>query len=480
MWWRQLLSGVDRETRLIWLFLCIATFLRLGLAASLPLTPDEAYYWVWSRHLQLSYLDHPPMVAIWIRIGTTLLGQNALGVRWLGPVSTLVGSVALHQAARDFWPRQTGSWRAVALLNATLMLGIGAATMTPDTPTVFFLTIALWALGRLIRTGLDRWWLVIGGIFGLAFDSKYTAALPAMACALWWISDRSRWRQAFSVITAGILALVLMSPVMIWNATHDWASFLKQGGRTGDWHPARALQFLGELLGGQIGLATPLIFILFVIGTWRVARLAVRNQEERLLAFMILIPCAVFVQHAFGGRVQANWPVVIYPALALAAASTSYRIGAACGLGVGLTLLVYLQAAFSIVPLSAHHDVIARQARGWEQLGKDLAHTVPTTNYIAVNDYAVASELAFYGKPLAIYGADRRWGYFALSQRNAGEGVLLVREKERPDVPSDWQLGESKGLVCRYNRQAIMACYRLWALKAPEDAAWRPVKLPSP
>ncbi len=61
------------------------TLLRLVVAASVPLAPDEAYYWVWSRALAAGYPDHPPMVALWIRIGTTLAGDSALGVRLLGP-----------------------------------------------------------------------------------------------------------------------------------------------------------------------------------------------------------------------------------------------------------------------------------------------------------------------------------------------------------------------------------------------------------
>ena len=73
--------------------------IRLFVAARAPLSADEAYYWVWSRALAAGYLDHPPMVAFWIRTGTAVAGDTALGVRLLGPVSALLGSLLLLRAS---------------------------------------------------------------------------------------------------------------------------------------------------------------------------------------------------------------------------------------------------------------------------------------------------------------------------------------------------------------------------------------------
>ena len=50
--------------------LAALTLVRLVVAATVPLSPDETYYWVWSRALAAGYLDHPPMVALWLRAGT--------------------------------------------------------------------------------------------------------------------------------------------------------------------------------------------------------------------------------------------------------------------------------------------------------------------------------------------------------------------------------------------------------------------------
>src|ERR1700691_3767427 len=152
------------------------TIIRLLVAFAAPLAPDEAYYWVWSRALAAGYLDHPPMVALWIRAGTALAGPNEIGVRLLGPFSAAAGSLLLYDAAERLFPGRRAGLTAAALLNATLALGAGAVIMTPDTPLLLFWTAALWAGARLACGGAAAWWLAAGLFAGLALDSKYTAA----------------------------------------------------------------------------------------------------------------------------------------------------------------------------------------------------------------------------------------------------------------------------------------------------------------
>ncbi|MBV8458250.1 MAG: glycosyltransferase family 39 protein, partial [Acetobacteraceae bacterium] len=176
-----------RSLKLALAGLAALTVVRLVVAAVVPLSPDECYYWVWSRDLQAGYLDGPPMVAWWIRAGTLIAGQGALGVRLLGPLSAAVGSVLLYQAAEALLPgRNAGLW-AAGLLNATLLFGAGTVIMTPDTPLLFFWVCATWAAAMFAR---DRWppWLILVPILaGLAILSKYTAALLVLGVGLWLV-----------------------------------------------------------------------------------------------------------------------------------------------------------------------------------------------------------------------------------------------------------------------------------------------------
>ncbi len=473
-------SPANGETRrlvvLFWGVLLVLTLVRICLAATLGISPDEAYYWTWSRHLQAGYLDHPPMIALWIRLGTALCGDSAFGIRVLGPISALLGSIVLVRAGRDLLGSVQAGYRASLLLNATLMLGLGAATATPDTPLVFFLTLTLWALGRLIVTGQPRWWLATGLFFGLAFDSKYTAVLPAFACGLWVLATPAQRRHWLWLAGGAVIGLVAILPVLAWNAAHHWASFLKQGGRASDWHPLKAVSFLAELAGGQIGLATPLVFLLFCIGIIWCLKRAGREPVARLLACLCIVPVAVFVQHAFGGRVQANWPVVIYPAAALAAAATHRRIGYACALGLAITALISLQGMVAPLHLSAHHDVIARQTADWSGLAHRVQEEVSPGHSLVVGDYALASIMRYETPDQLIYSYDSRWGFLGghdMHERAypGPKAQLLLRESEKPDLPAAWLGAAETGRFCRLLRGQPIICYRLINLNLPAGTA---------
>jgi hypothetical protein len=91
------------------------------------------------------------MVALWIRAGTLLAGDGAFGVRLLGPFAALAGSLLLAQAAEDLLPGRDAAPKAVLLLNATLLLNVGAVTMTPDAPLLFFWTLTLFTVARAWR-----------------------------------------------------------------------------------------------------------------------------------------------------------------------------------------------------------------------------------------------------------------------------------------------------------------------------------------
>lgn len=449
----------ERLTRSIWAWALLGlTAVRLVVAGSAPLSPDEAYYWVWSKALAPGYLDHPPMVALWIRMGTALLGDSALGVRLFGPLAAAAGSVLLVRAGDALRP---GSGvRAAVLLNATLMLGAGSVTMTPDTPLIFFWTVALYALVRIATGGDGWWWLVVGAASGLGLDSKYTAALLGVGIALWLLGPmrgalRTPWPWA-----GGALALALFAPVVWWNAGHHWASFVKQGGRTGDFAPGRAAVFLGELLMGQMGLATPAVFALMAAGSLAAVR-RWRAVGPCLLAALIVPGAVVFVQHALGDRVQANWVAVLYPAAALAGARYARWVWPAAAVGFGLTALLYVQASLAPLPLPRALDPTMRLA-GFEGLAAQAA-AVPDVAFLAAEEYGLGGLLAFH-QGLPVVAAAPRWRLFDLAAPVPGASGLLVvsvRRREGPD-PALWQSVEAAGTATRGRGGVVAETYRLY------------------
>jgi 4-amino-4-deoxy-L-arabinose transferase-like glycosyltransferase len=472
--------------------LAALTLLRLIVAAVVPLSPDEAYYWVWSRALAPGYLDHPPMVALWIRAGTWLAGDGALGVRLLGPLSAALGSLLLADAAEQLLPGRGAGWRAAALLNATLFLGVGAVTMTPDTPLLFFWTLALWALARIAAGGGAGWFIAAGLAAGLALASKYTAAFLGLGILLWLLAvpDMRRWLARPAPWLGALAAGAVFAPVVLWNAAHGWASFAKQGGRLGDWNPARAMQFLGELTGAQIGLATPLVFLLCAGGVVLAARRVWRTRDAgwTLLAALTVPAVAVFVQHAFGDRVQGNWPAIVYPAAAIAAAGLAGPVWhrlfrPALALGLVITLIVYAQAA--LAPLPANLDPTARLLAGWPGFAAEVDAMAARqhADFIAADQYGIAAELArssLAGMP--VLGVERRWAAFDLPAAaiDGRRGILVRSLRRGADVDvTPWADITEIGRVNRERAGVVVEAYRIYSVlgRAGGTAS---VRLPRP
>lgn len=455
--------------------ICLTLF-RLVIAAFLPLTPDESYYRLWALLPAAGYFDHPPMVALFIRAGMMLLGDNACGVRFMGPVSAAAGTVLLARSAEGWVYFRGGSPQqacraalcAACLLNGTVALGVGTILMTPDTPLLFFITVLIWSVTRLFATGQGRWWLVAGLSAGLSFDSKYTAVLPVAGLVIWLFVTQSgrQWLRTVWPWAGGLFAAVLISPVVWWNMTHHWVSFIRQGGRTGDWQPAKMLTYSGELAGGQVGLASPLIFLFFAYGTWLLIRQ--KDALSRLWVFMLAVPLCVFVQHALGARVQANWPVVLYPLFCLAGTLPVWRWWkAAAATGGALTLCILLQAFFSPFRLSPHADVTLRQMGGWREWGQHVAKNVPADAPLIADDYSVAAELAFYlPRSRVVIGVDPRWSVFGLPQAQCGEGYL-VRSHRRHDQPDPAYFSVLSSLpdIIRSRRGVIADTYSVYKVK---------------
>ncbi len=465
-------AGLASAVNRLSVALAAVTLIRLAVAATAPLAPDETYYWVWSHALAPGYLDHPPMVALWIKAGTLVFGQTALGVRAMGPLAAAVASWMLFDAGRVLFPGTKAKAGIVAavLLNATLLLGVGTVIMTPDSPLLFFWTTTLWAMARLVASGSGingsgiggpgGWWLVAGVFGGLALDSKYTALFLWIGIGLWvlLVPAARSWLRRWQPWAACTIGLALFAPVLVWNAGHGWAGFAKQGGRVNDWQPSRAAGFLAELVSGQIGLATPLVWTLCMIGLVVAIRRAWRDRDPgwSLLVALSLPPVLVFVQHAVGDRVQGNWPAIIYPALAVAAGGALVPKrwwGGASALGFAITGLAYVQATTGLIPLPPKLDPIALRLAGWDGVAEQVAREASGAAFVAADGYALASELAWWLPSGArVAGTDDRWRLTDLPAATLGHGPgLLVRDARRTDPPDAalWAQADRIGSVIR-------------------------------
>jgi 4-amino-4-deoxy-L-arabinose transferase-like glycosyltransferase len=326
-------SGSPRhDLTIAQLVICFVLFaalaaLRATFAATIDLRVDEAYYWTWSREGALSYLDHPPVVAWSIRLGTLLFGDTNFGVRFAGLVSMLAMQLLLADIVWRVVRDVRYALVAALLPEACLTYGLGMAKITPDVALVPFELAMMWSLVRLWQSDDRRWWLAAGLFGGLALASKYTAILLLPAIALFILVPDWRGRQFRSpyLWLGAILALLVFSPVLYWNATHDWASFrfqLDRPAQIAGWSP----KFLGDFIGQQFVLIGVLMFPVIMWGT---VMLAIRGFRRRdgvaiLLSSAVIVPLLFLIWHSLSARVGDSWPLFIWPP-AFACTAISYK-----------------------------------------------------------------------------------------------------------------------------------------------------------
>jgi Dolichyl-phosphate-mannose-protein mannosyltransferase len=316
-------SSAFRQLLAVATLIAAMTVLRLTYASLLDLRTDEAYYWTWSKENVLSFLDHPPMIAWFIRFGTAIFGDTNLGVRFAGILAMLVTQLLLADIVR----RVTHDIRAVMIVllfpEAALYYGLLMAKVSPDVALIPFATATVWALIRLWESDDGRWWLAAGLFGGLALLSKFTAVMliPAVLAFMLVPVWRGRWLRSPYPWLAALIAVALFLPVLTWNAGHDWASFRFQFVRATATH-GWSLRTVGDFVGLQFGLvgfiSLPVVLSALAMTAWRGYRRF--DAVAILLSTCVIVPFAYFFWRSLTLRVGDTWPMFIWPAGFAAAA----------------------------------------------------------------------------------------------------------------------------------------------------------------
>ena len=404
------------EARLLrntWLAILALVLIRLVAAAFTPLSFDEAYYWTWSKHLAGGYYDHPPMVALVIRFGTMIAGDSEFGVRLVSILLALPMSWAVYRTAAILFGSQRVAATAAVLLNVTLMAAVGTMIITPDAPLMVASSFVLYGLANVLVTGRGAWWLAVGVAVGLALLSKYTALFFGPAILLWLIvvPKLRRWLISPWPYLGGIVALVVFSPVLLWNADHHWVSFIKQLGRARIEH--LSLRYIAEIVPTQFLFASPLVFVLGAMGLYAlVTRRGGAYAARALLNASIWTIVLYFTWHSLHSRVEANWFSPIYPAFAIVAAVAAhvvdwnerprrladFSLRWAAPVGIVMFALLVVQANTGALTGYRRDATVRSIGVGWPELARQIEAVRARTGAACVlaGDYGTTGWLMFY------------------------------------------------------------------------------------
>jgi 4-amino-4-deoxy-L-arabinose transferase-like glycosyltransferase len=462
------------------LLILLVTLWRLALAWLLPVTQDEAYYFDWTRSLAWGYFDHPPGVAL-LGLGTLLAPSSALA----GRVGTLIAATLTLVVLVSFYRRcglGNGTLLLALVLAAATIPGIGGGVIaTPDTALALCWVLALHeALAAL--EGDRRRWLGAGLAVGLGLLAKYPMVLigPVFLWALVRTDPRAL-RTPWPYL-GGLVALLVFTPHILWNAQNDWVTVRFQLGHgfaseTGpllahglpevvQTTPAMAddgPRTAGERILGVLGYLGTQAALWGLLLIPVVAALVHRRPSPAgeiapgpalnpgalpLLWAGTVFPLLFFAWIASLARPEANWPAMYLVSAAPLATRVLGRVAAwvwvaAAGNALLVTLYV-LHAATAALPLGDRADRVLRETHGYRELAGRAA---ALDGLVFADGYQTAAMLRFYQPGLAVTqwpGVTRPSEYLrgviappaGLDQvRRAGGFWLVGRRTDPPQIP---------------------------------------------
>ena len=408
-----------------WVF-CFAIF-RFFYSGAFLLSPDEANYWQWSRHMALGYHDQAPLIAWAIKLGTMLAGHTETGVRLPSVISMLIASLYLVAIAGR-WTNGKTAFYTAALSQAIPEFNFGGLLATPDGLQAAAWAGAVYHAGRAYEKNKWSQWLKCGFWFGLGMLSKYTMVIFLPSAFFYGLfSSLHRKRLAGIRPYAGVvLGTLMFLPVIVWNAQNNWNS-VRHVAYIGGANESFALhyKYFGDFFASQAALLSPLVFIL-IIAAWFAAMKKKQLNKNWIFPFLFFTSFPMFAFFLFlslHARVYGNWPGAAYLGatilVAVFFAGNSKIIFLNRRPGVfqrlrpwAITLaylfsgLVLLHAVWPALPVPISIDRTATEIAGWRMAGDKVDKLLksmpePENTFIFGLSYQIASELAFYapGQP---------------------------------------------------------------------------------
>jgi 4-amino-4-deoxy-L-arabinose transferase-like glycosyltransferase len=396
------------------LVVAIGYFVFLKLAVALFAAPvsDEAYYWMWGRHLSLSYFDHPPLGA-WVQgLSHALFGTNHFALRLptflaLGAVLAVFWAVAKRVGGED----SRGVFlRSTLVFVASPLFGIFGTVAIHDYLLVALVIGAGYFFTRYLTdieaSGDGRLEHLFGAavLLGLAGLTKYTAAFVAIAVA-GTILTRPKLRPMllrWEIYAAGLIALALQAPTIIWNFQHDFASINFQFGRRfSDANGGLNIDRMQILISEVMALVSPIVIIpATLLFFWARQRNLFERVGKTLAIWAFWVPALTFLYVQNHGLVLWWWSAIVF---ALVLPFSGRYLGAiALGIHVfwGGVISTFIAVSFTIIPLTSFIGMGPMETEhmyGWDEVTARMlaAQREHSAELRVVNISTTASQLAF-------------------------------------------------------------------------------------
>ena len=424
--------------------LLLIYLIRLVVVLTMGIMPQDAYYYLYSEHLALSYFDHPPMVAYMLRLFSLILGKSVVAIKLTDFIVSLISLLAFYRLAR-FFLSESQAIKAALFYATTLMLTILSINTTPDVPLLLFWTLSLIFIYKALYENKLWHWVLAGLLIGLTFISKYTGVFLLFGLFAFLLLSKEHRRYLVSVKSLLLLLFfgIGIFPVVYWNYSNDWASFAFQTSeRAGsvEGFKLQPLLFLGNL-GTQLMLLIPFLFAGLVVVIYKMLAKIVRKRalpgDRQLFLMVFSLPIILFF---FGISiiywVKLNWIMPGYiSAIILVSAYLSKKVLKG---QVITSLVLHLLLAVQIIfyPVNVKSD---DTWFGWEEFSEevdDLMNDHPDAFLFSDDHYKTSAVLSFYldHKVYAgnVIGSNGKQFYLLdpdLSGLNGSEAIFIDSDK---------------------------------------------------
>src|ERR1700743_197099 len=286
----------------IWYFLLACKILNAIQAYTLEIHADEAYYWLYSRFLDWGYYDHPPMVAIFIRIGDSIV-HSEFGLRLMTVLSSTTSLYILWLIVKRY--AVEAKW-FILVVSGIFIFHIYGFMTTPDAPLFLFTVLFYFIYQKYIDEDRLKWAVLLAVIIACLLYSKYHGILLIGFTVLSNIKLLKR-RSFWAIV---ILSVVLYTPHILWQIDHGYPSvnyhlFEQSTDHYSFFQP-------WTYFPGQILMAGPLIgwFLFYNAFTARIKDAFIRGLMVNGIGTF-----AFFLISSFKGEVQPQWPLIPFAPL---------------------------------------------------------------------------------------------------------------------------------------------------------------------
>lgn len=354
-------------------------------AAGTELFDDEAYYWVYSRFLDWGYFDHPPMIAVLIKLGTSIL-PGELGLRFF---IVLMGTATIALIEYLTQPKDIRLFFAIVLNIAVLQ--IGGILAVPDIPLLFFTALFFICYQRFDEKNDFISAIALALVIALLLYSKYHGILIIFFTILSRPSILARWKSLLVIL----LSVGLFMPHVIWQVLHGLPSV--------NYHlferlsPPYKFSFTADFVLGQLLIAGPLVGWLII---WAALKNKAANATEKAMYWSLVGTYALFFLSSFRSRTEANWTIPLMAPLVVLSyrylsqnrdkARWIYRL---LPYSIALVLIVRIYMILDIQALKFMPKDEFHQNKEWAAAIKKKANGLPV---VFTNSYQRASKYWFY------------------------------------------------------------------------------------